>query len=254
MDNFNHIRLMKSFLITLLCLISIKVFSQDSTLVTIKGKVIDTNSYRPYYNLMVVNKSTGIGHFGSSTGKFSIKANKNDTILLSTTGYQTISLCMKDKDYKSEYYVEYYLSPWSLELAEAQVTPLKTSDELEKERNELERDEVDRIKGVEAFASPITALYQFFSKKEKSKRLVAEMEYQDKKAEVLKELFRLYVAHDIIDLSPNEFDSFVEFINVPDSFFRNASEYEMILYIKERYRLFLRKSDYYVPPPDTKKD
>lgn len=239
---------MKLFWTLSLTLLSFTLYAQDTASVVISGKVIDTNSYRPYYNLMVINKSTGIGHFGSSTGKFSINIQKKDTVLLSITGYKTIKVCVQDSVYKSKYNFNFYLSPWSMELAEAQIRPLKTSDELEKEREELEREEVEQIKGVEAIASPITALYQFFSQKERSKRLVAEMEYQDRKAEVLKELFRLYVAHDIIDLSPNEFDSFVTFLNVPDEFFKNASEYEMILYIKERYRLFLRKSDYYVKP------
>lgn len=240
---------MKQILFSCFVLLSCLSYTQDSSRVKINGQVIDTNSYRPYYNLMVVNKSTGIGHFGSSTGKFDVTINKSDTLLISTTGYQTIKFSVKDSVYKSKYNIKFYLSQWSIELAEANIKPLKSSDDLQKERKDLEREDVERTKGLEAISSPITALYEFFSQKERSKRLVAKMEYQDKKNKVLKELFRLYVAHDIIDLNSSEFDGFIKFLNIPDSFFRNASEYEMILYIKKRYKLFLRKSDYYVEPP-----
>jgi hypothetical protein len=98
--------------------------------------------------------------------------------------------------------------------------------------------ETRQVTGIEVMNSPITALYQAFSKKEKSKRAVAEMEFQDDQRKVLKELLRLYVAYDIVDLSEDDFDEFIFFLNVNPDFLRTASEYELIEFIKGKFEHF----------------
>ena len=65
-----------------------------------------------------------------------------------------------------------------------------------------------RVSSIDAFQSPITFLYQQFSKVERSKRLVAELENNDKRRELLQELFVKYVDYDIIQLESEEFKDF----------------------------------------------
>lgn len=55
---------------------------------------------------------------------------------------------------------------------------------------------------------------------------------------VVKELLRLYVAYEIIDLEEEEFDSFISFLNVNDDFLKTASEMELITYIKDKFDHF----------------
>jgi hypothetical protein len=98
-----------------------------------------------------------------------------------------------------------------------------------------------RLSGINAMQSPITFLYQQFSKKEQSRVKVAYMEYADKKRALLKELFHMYVSYEIIDLSNDEFDAFIDFMQVSDDFMRSSNQYEFLEYVKiefARYKLW----------------
>ena len=99
--------------------------------------------------------------------------------------------------------------------------------------------ETRQVTGIEVLNSPITALYQAFSKKEQSKRKVAEMEFQDDQRAVVKELLRIYVAYDVVKLDEEDFDEFIYFLNVNPDFLRTASEFELIDFIKGKYEHFM---------------
>ena len=56
----------------------------------------------------------------------------------------------------------------------------------------------------------------------------------------MKELLRLYVSFDIINLSEDEFDDFISFMNLDTDFLKTATEMELILFIKDKYDHFQR--------------
>ena len=105
----------------------------------------------------------------------------------------------------------------------------------EEERAALAMRETRMVTGIEVMQSPITALYQAFSKKERSKRWVAEQEYKDDQERIVKELLRNYVAYEIIELSDEEFESFIYFLNMDDVFLKTATEMELITFIKDKF-------------------
>ena len=94
------------------------------------------------------------------------------------------------------------------------------------------------VTGANMLESPITALYQAFSKKERIKRWIADQEFKDDKRKVVKELLRLYVSYDIINLDENQFDRFIEFLNLNDDFLKTSTEMELILFIKDKHEHF----------------
>ena len=91
------------------------------------------------------------------------------------------------------------------------------------------------VTGINILESPITALYQAFSKKEQNKRWIQEQKYKDDQRRIVKELLRLYVAFDIINMTEDDFDDFIQFLNMDDDFLKTASEMELILFIKDKY-------------------
>ena len=99
------------------------------------------------------------------------------------------------------------------------------------------------VTGINILESPITALYQAFSKKEQNKRWIQEQKYKDDQRRVVKELLRLYVAFDIINMTEDDFDEFIQFLNMDDDFLKTSSEMELILFIKDKYEhySFLKK-------------
>lgn len=240
-----HSTIMRLLLLSVLtfCFVS-SGYSQDLTvndsIITVKGKVLDTNATIAFYNIMVVNKTAGKGIFGDYTGNFEIIVKKGDLLAVSVVGYQTIYFSFKDHAYKPVYDVTLYLKLREVSSDVVEVTPLKTLEELQEERANIAKRETPKVTVENAFTSPITALYVAFSKREKTKRLVADMEYQDQQDDIVREILRIYVHNDIINLSEEDFTEFINFLNLNDEFLKKATDYELITYIKAKYEHFIR--------------
>ena len=246
---------MRNFLIIIFLVFGVCGFGQTDTtkvktepkLVTIKGKVGDPDLISPFYSVMVINRRTRQGSFGKFDGTFSVKARQSDTILISTRGYKVVTLCFKDSVPALEYEVNIKLSMVQYVGAVVEVKPLKTLKELKEARAKLAKEKLRTPdpKGIDAFASPITALFNIFSKKEKSKKLLLELEYKATQKEILKEMMRVYVHNDIIQLEPHEFDDFIDFLNIDAQTLKTASDYQLIVYIKDKFQHYLQVNDYY---------
>lgn len=207
--------------------------------VLVSGKIIDTLRLQNFYNLMVVNKTTGRGVFGQPNGHFSVYANSGDLIALSTKGYPVYQFVVKPDD-NCQAKILAYVERLPQEVPDVIVRPLKTLEQIKEERENLALRETRTVTGVSALQSPITFLYQAFSKKEQNKRWIAEQEYKDDQRRIVQELLRLYVAFDIIELTEAEFDAFITFLNIDEQFIKTASEMELILFIKDKYDHFRR--------------
>jgi hypothetical protein len=110
-------------------------------------------------------------------------------------------------------------------------------EDIQKDIQSLGYNEEDyMLSGINAVVSPITFLYQQLSKKEASKRIVAELENDDRRRDLLKELFTIYVDYKIIELSTEDFDDFISYLNVSDEFMKSSSQYEFLIFVKDRFQ------------------
>ncbi|HRH69337.1 MAG TPA: hypothetical protein PLB89_07520 [Flavobacteriales bacterium] len=207
--------------------------------VTIHGKVVTSIDQRTYYDLMIVNKRTRSGVFGNADGTFTVRALRTDTLMIGSIGHQTRTLTLADSAAKEVYDITVRLTPWTIELAEVEILPERTLKQIQADIEKLGYKESDyRISTVDAFQSPITFLYQEFSRRERSKRLVAELENEDRKRALLQELLQKYVQYDIINLNQEAFDDFIDFCNVPDDVIKGLSQYDFLVYVKRKYELY----------------
>ncbi|MFM7388607.1 MAG: hypothetical protein ACKO5L_10670 [Bacteroidota bacterium] len=204
-----------------------------------KGRVEDTLRPQSFYNLLVVNRTTGKASFGLPDGRFSGYAFPNDTIALSVKQYPIYEFIVKG-DSNCQCQVVAFIDRLPQEMAEVVVKPLKTLEQIKEERAALALRDTRVVSGINILESPITALYQAFSKKEQNKRWIAEQVYKDNQRKVVQELLRLYVAYEIIDLQESEFDDFLQFLNLDPDFLKTASEMELITYIKDKFEHFKR--------------
>ena len=195
---------------------------------------MDTLRPQSFYNLMIVNRSSGKGVFGQPNGTFSVYASNGDTISLSVRGYPLINVIIKAND-ECRHVGTYIVENKVQDVSEVIVRPLKTLDQIKEERQSLALRETRMVTGIEVLQSPITALYQAFSKKEKAKRWVAEQEHLDSQRDVLKELLRLYVAYEVIELTDEEFEEFIYFLNMDETFLKTASEMDLITFIQDKF-------------------
>lgn len=223
---------MKSFL-TLWFLMGIfsTLNAQDCERVLVKGSVTDTLQSQTFYNLMVVNTTTHRGVFGRPSGRFSTYANNYDTIALSVEGYYKNMFVVK-ADSNCQFTIDVIIESIVQEQETVVIYPQKSLKQIKEEREELSMRETRTVTGVNMLQSPITALYERFSKTAKSKKLVAAMEYQDNIISVLKELLRVYVSQDVVVLEEENFEEFINFLNIDEAFLKTATDYELVIFIK----------------------
>ncbi|HMQ75865.1 MAG TPA: hypothetical protein PKE21_07300 [Flavobacteriales bacterium] len=207
--------------------------------VTVRGRVVAQGHQGSYYDLMVVNKRTRTGSFGNADGTFITRMLRTDTLLVGLGGYVTKPFTVRDSVPRSAYDVVIALSPWTIVLPEASVLSERTLKQIQQDIARLGYKESDyRVSTVDALQSPITFLYQEFSRRERSKREVARLQNEDRKRELLKELLHKYVEYDIINLSNDSFDDFIDFCAVPDEVMQGLSQYEFLIYVRKKYELY----------------
>lgn len=210
----------------------------DSTriFIKVKGQVREGNN-QPVGNVIVINQRLKTGSFGKADGSFEITCAKTDTISLTSLGYYSRNICFKDSALKAEYRPIVFLDQRLYDLPTVQIFAPRDLEKIQDDIQKLGYNESDyMLSGINAVQSPITFLYQQFSKREKSKREAAQLWNEARKRELLKELFHHYVDYQIIELNDEEFDDFIDFINVSDDFMKYSSQYDFLIYVRDRFK------------------
>jgi hypothetical protein len=235
-------------LLTVLVVFALNVNAQNER-IKINGKVFDPDNPSVYYSLMIINKTTQHGIIGEPDGTFSVFAHKKDTIIIGCMGYQTTKISFVDSVLKEEYHIKIPLQKLSITLKQVEIFAPRDLDKILSDIERLGYSKKDYvISGIDAVQSPITFLYQQFSRRERSIRKVAELQNEDRKRELLKELFQKYVDYSIIKLNNEQFDAFIDFCNVSEEFLKYTSQYDFIMYIKYKFNQFTNQQDYYSSP------
>lgn len=210
--------------------------AQPAPPVTVRGQVYDLRDSAAMPAPLVLNKRTGTGSSAAMGATFSIAGLKTDTFLITAGGYEVVRICFRDSALKSVYNVRIGLTLKPNVLNPVAIYPVKDLEEIRKERENLGVEQTRSTSGVtDAVASPITYMYERFSREGKSRAAVAFMENEDRKRDVLKDLFRTYERAGVIDLGEEEYDSFINYLNMPDEFLRTASEYDLAVMIRQRF-------------------
>jgi len=212
--------------------LSVEGFSQ---IIRIEGRVRDPHG-QGIPNAIIVNNRTKTGSFGNSSGYYSIICEKTDTLSITALSYYTRQLCLKDSVLKEVYYPTIFLDDRTYMLPVVEFISPRDLEAIEEDLLGLGFNE-NQFKTA-SFNSPITFLYEQFSKRERSRLEVARMEHEDRKRSLLKELFHLYVDYDIIALTNEEFDAFIDFMHVSDEFIRQSSQYEFLIFVKEEFQQY----------------
>lgn len=237
-STYDYIRGMKQVSVILFlfffCFGAMSLQAQEK--IRVKGKVTNQQG-KAIPGVMVLNQRTYSGFFASSSGDFTTEIQHNDTLSIGAFGMKSTLVSFKDSVYKPEYELEVILMPLRVDVGTAEVFAPRELKEIYRDIDRLGFEEKDyRTSGVDALSSPITFLYEQFSKRERSKRLAMELENADRRRELLKELFQKYVDYDIIELDNDDFDEFITFLNVSDEFLQSTTQYQFLLYVKDRFK------------------
>lgn len=202
----------------------------------VKGTVYDRNDSIASPTAIILNKRTGTGQTSNSSGIFTITGIKTDTFLVTAGGYEVKRICFSDSVQKEIYYIRIGLQIKSTTLNPVAIYPVKDLSEIKKERSTIGKEQTRQTLGVtDAVSSPITYLYERFSREGKSREAVAILENNDRKRDILKELFRTYNRAGVIIMEEEEFDAFISYLNLSESFLKTASDYNLAVYIRQRF-------------------
>lgn len=212
----------------------------DSSRVVIRGRAFNSaDPNRRLEDLMIISTMTSQGSFGMADGSFSISVSKNDTIIIASTGYEYKKVTVRDSVYRPSYYVSVPLTKLNVSLKEVVVFSPRDLQSIYKDIEKLGYNKKDfEISGIDALSSPITFLYQEFSRFEQLRRHNAERINAEKRRDLLKQLLANYVAHDIINLDNSEFDDFIDFCQVPEEYMKGATQYDFCIFIKRKFEVY----------------
>lgn len=225
-------------------LIAGTVSAQD---ISVSGRVTDKNGHSTLFNIMVVDQQNGSGTFAAANGTFTIRIQRNDTVMITARDCAIKKICFRDSLSKTNFTVFVKLDSLHYELSDVYVRPQRNLPQIHKDINSLGNiPNTDAYKDV-SLMNPISLLYERFSRIEQSKRKVAQMEDEERKKQILKDLLHLYIKYDIINLDDKAFDDFIDYCNLSDAFIKQATDYELIMVIKQRYQSYIRLkgNDYY---------
>lgn len=220
-------------------LILLSVNYANAQQIIIKAAVQGNDAALPVVGLMVVNKTTGSGFMSEENHFFSISADKADTIMVTASGYSVKKICFRDSAYRDTFLVSVLLEKPFISLKPVTIIPPRELEVIQKDIDKLGYKKEDyMVSGIDVLQSPITFLYQSFSRRERNKREIAQRINEDNKRKLLKELFRKYVDNDIMSLDESRFDDFIDYLNVSDEFLKNSSQYDFIMYVKKKYDMY----------------
>lgn len=225
----------------LVCLIVLPqiLFAQEAR-ISVSGRAFDRdNPSLRLPDLMVINLATSQGFFGLADGTFLISVSPADTVMVASTGYEFQKFCFRDSVGKTSFQISVPLQRLKVNLREVTIFSPRELNSIYKDIEKLGYNKKDfQLSGINVLESPITFLYQEFSQKEQLKRHNAERINDDKRRQLLKDLLVNYVSYDIIQLDSYEFDSFIDFCQVPEYYLKTASQYDFCLYIKQKFMVY----------------
>jgi hypothetical protein len=203
--------------------------------VKVSGVVKDAETGRGLAHAFVINHRTQNGVFCDNGGKFNIETKANDSLLVSLIGYQFSKIILSDSVAKSTYNVEVKLRIKPVALKPFIVKAPKTFEQIITELAKAEQLKPESTPLVNAVESPITFLYDQFSKEGKARKEIAELRAEDAKMELLRELFTRYMVAKIIDTDENELDDFIRFSGLKNQYTTFDTEYELVTYVNQRW-------------------
>jgi hypothetical protein len=231
--------------LTLVVLFSVSLRAQNS-MVVVHGQVFGMNTTTDLLTLFVVSQKNQTGNFGNANGTYQIKVDRSDTILIGSIGYFTEKVCVADSPLVDTIRVDVQLQQLNYYLREVTVLAPRELKRIYEDIEKLGYDpKEDRLSGLaDPLSSPITALYEMYSRKAQQERLAKQLINDAKRRDLLKELLAKYVDYHIIDLSNDQFEEFIEYLNVSDEFLKNSSQYDFIIFVKMKYQHFQKQHKY----------
>lgn len=231
--------------VVLLCCGNLLGFSQNRAVV--KGRVMDFVTYQPLENSCIHNLSSGMMAFSNKNGDFAILAKKTDTLIVTQVGYDMEWLVLNDSLMESKDRISvllifrafmlrnvtiYAMKPYPLFIKDiTKEVPSKKVDIPGTEISPEERMNYDINKGNllrnTPLASPISFLYDRFSRKAKMDRMYADLMQNQGEVSRLAKKYNPEIVQRLTNLEDNQLEDFMVYCSFTYYTLVTSSDYEI---------------------------
>jgi hypothetical protein len=211
--------------------------------VKVSGMVADADNRSGIPGVTIINKSTRGGTVTNESGRFSIDAMPGDSLEFSMLSFYRKELSVPT----TSMFINVYLSRRIFGLQEVNIRArdhhsdsLAIRDEYGKYFNYHKPRAMDVLKTLPS--NPITALtYLVPSKARKRKEHFQEQLVYWEKEKFIDYRYNPEVVERMTKLNGNDLDSFMHRFRPGYQFIQEASEYDLLLYIKQSYQQFMQE-------------
>ena len=217
--------------------------------------VIVNEADEPLPFVTVTNLTTHQGVVSNEEGFFYITFPAQDTLQLSAVNYEAYSLYLGDTAQATNYDLKVRLSEKTYQLENVTVFAFK--DEASFKRAVLALDDIPEepekiivpgtfqgtpVKKKASVASPLSFIYDRFSKRAKYERQVQQAQRDAAYQKTLAKKYNREMVGKITGLQDDRLDEFMLYCQIKDEFIDRSNEYDIILAINQCYRNFAGKN------------
>jgi hypothetical protein len=223
-----------------LALLLFSGLSSNAQSMLIKGYVTEKDSSTSIPFAYVVNKKSGVGTVSSDKGYFEIKANLNDTILISCIGYIARKINTKDlldlPSYKIHQGIILFAKTYNLNTV--MVSP--------KELSQNQKSFYERFINVPAppLTSPISALYYQYSKEGRERQKLIEIYKKELFFERAEKRLDYFFSVKKIDRSKFDERAFIMFCKLSEEMVNYANDYDFYYKVSRCFDDYTGNADY----------
>ncbi len=229
--------------------------------VIVAGYVFEESTGEPLPYVNVYVKKSRIGTITDTSGYFLLSASINDTIIFSSLGYDKKYVILTDSATDNNKPLVVFMDSKIYELKSVEVIALRKYKQLEYEITNMRLPDDDYIyaannfpfrpadidyytrsstpmSGIGIIFSPITALYDMFSKEGKEKQKLAELQEKDYLNTLIDEKISTALVMKITGLDQEETNMFINWCNFSPDFIMKLTEYDFISVIAYKYKQY----------------
>lgn len=248
-----------------MCIYSINASGQYIRIadrVIVAGYVFEESTGDPLSYVNIYVKKSRSGTITDTSGYFIIKTGINDTLIFSSLGYDKKYVIISDSAANNDKPLIIFLDTRIYELRSVEIIALRRYKQLEYEITNMKLPNDEYTNAIDNFPfrpvdidyytqdatpktglgivfSPITALYDAFSKEGKEKQKLAEIQKKDYLNTLIEEKISSSIIIKITGMSQQETNIFLEWCNFSPDFILKLTEYDLVSVIVYKHKQYV---------------
>jgi hypothetical protein len=221
---------------------------RDAFYVRMAGRVLSRTDGKSVPFSTVYNRVTKKGVVADSSGFFSLVISSKDTLEIRHVGFRPL-LYVKPSNRNANYYEEIYLPESFFELKEVTIYRKRKVLETIALNPEYERTDPFQIylfgagkprsRTPASFSSPISAIYESFSRREQNLRKLEVLKANRQLQELARIRYNEYYVESLTGLKGQDLAAFMGYCPMQPNFIISASDYELAAAVLNCYRRFM---------------